>query len=81
VEQCAVLIERGFGEEQRSAGIAAVGPLDLDHPGAEIAEAQRAGWPRQELAEIEHNNAVERQCAGRSIPALVPHRRFHSTSS
>jgi hypothetical protein len=66
-ERVAVFDEAGEGEP--AADVAALWPLDLDHPGTEVAEPHGSHRTREELAEIEHEKAVERKRCGHFSPS------------
>ena len=51
--------------------IAAVGTFDLDHLGAQVRENQAAGRSHDDVAELDHAQALERQ----SGPRIEGHRR------
>jgi hypothetical protein len=61
VEERGIAADLGIGQIQAAAEIAAIGPLDLDDSGAEIAQPQRAIGTGQELAEINDEQTVEWQ--------------------
>ena len=46
-----------------AAAVAAAGSLDLDHVGTQVAQHHRAVRPRQDLAQVEYADPVEREWA------------------
>ena len=52
-------------EVEPARQVAAVGPLDLDHPGAEVLQPQRRVGPGEELAQVDDDDAVEE---GQGLP-------------
>jgi hypothetical protein len=59
VEERRVAADLGIGEIEAARQVTGSGALDLDHPGAEILQAQRTVGARKELAEIDHQKACE----------------------
>src|SRR5208282_1844342 len=63
VKEGRVAANLGVGQVEAAAEIAAVGPLDLDDPCAEVAEAQRGERPRQELTHIQDQEPLQQRFA------------------
>src|SRR6185312_2122154 len=63
VKKGRVAANLGVGQIEAPAEIAPIGPLDLDHPRAQIAEAKRRERPRQELAHIENDEPLKQSLA------------------
>ena len=63
VKEGRIAADLGVGQIEAAAEIAPVGPLDLDHPRAKIAEAERRERPRQELAHVEDEEPLKQGLA------------------
>ena len=63
VKEGRVAADLGVGQVEAAAEVAPVWPLDLDHPRAKVAEAQRRERSRQELAHIENYQPLKQSLA------------------
>ena len=76
MEERAVALHLKIREIEPPAELPAVRPLDLNDGCAEIGESQGARRPREELAKVEDEEPVERQCDGQRRGASVHRAAF-----
>jgi len=70
VEIGGIAADLGIGEIETAAEIAAIGALDLDHPRAQILQAQRGIGAGEKLAQVDDDEARERQLGRRGHQAF-----------
>src|SRR5690606_15558238 len=59
VEERAVAVDVGVGDVEAAADVAGAWALELDHPRAEVGEAQGGRRAREELAHVDNDDPLE----------------------